>query len=36
MNLFSQIEDFVPETNQEASAKQELLKLIQKYDKEIL
>ncbi len=36
MNLFSQIENFIPETSQEASAKQELLKLIQKYDKEIL
>ncbi|MBR0483428.1 MAG: NUDIX domain-containing protein, partial [Oscillospiraceae bacterium] len=36
MNLFSQIEDFIPETSQEASAKQELLRLIQKYDKKIL
>ena len=36
MNLLSEIESFVPLTEQEAEAKQELLKLVQKYDKEIL
>jgi len=36
MNLFSQIENFIPETSQEASAKQQLLKLIQKYNHKIL
>lgn len=28
MNLFSQIENFIPETSQEETAKQEILKLI--------
>ncbi len=36
MNLFSQIENFVPETAQETSAKQDLLLLIHKYGNALL
>ncbi|MBR1529250.1 MAG: A/G-specific adenine glycosylase [Oscillospiraceae bacterium] len=36
MNLFSQIENFIPETDQEAAARQELLELIHQYDHKIL